>query len=49
MSHRKLYLGPVTDNRRWDKFAARPDDVYVVTPPAPGWNMGTQADRINSR
>lgn len=36
MSDRKLYLGPLTDNRRWDKFVARPDDVYVVTPPKCG-------------
>ncbi|MGC1495964.1 MAG: sulfotransferase domain-containing protein [Sulfitobacter sp.] len=36
MSDRKLYLGPLTDNRRWDKYVARPDDVYVVTPPKCG-------------
>ncbi|AXI46551.1 hypothetical protein C1J03_11300 [Sulfitobacter sp. SK012] len=33
---RKLYLGPLTDNRRWDKFSARADDIYVVTPPKCG-------------
>lgn len=36
MTHRKLYLGPLTDNRRWDKVAIRPDDVIVVTPPKSG-------------
>lgn len=36
MSDRKLYLGPLTDNRRWDLYVARPDDVYVVTPPKCG-------------
>ena len=36
MSQRKLYLGPLTDNRRWDKVTIRPDDVIVVTPPKCG-------------
>lgn len=33
---RKLYLGPLTDNRRWDMVRIRPDDVIVVTPPKSG-------------
>ena len=36
MAPRKLYLGPLTDNRRWDSVAIRPDDVFVVTPPKCG-------------
>lgn len=36
MPHRKLYLGPLTDNRRWDMVDIRPDDVLVVTPPKCG-------------
>jgi aryl sulfotransferase len=36
MTNRKLYLGPITDNRRWDQFVARADDVYVVTPAKSG-------------
>ncbi len=36
MSNRKLYLGPITDNRRWDRVKIRPDDVMVVTPPKCG-------------
>ncbi|SFK59603.1 sulfotransferase domain-containing protein [Shimia haliotis] len=36
MKTRKLYLGPLTDNRRWDMVAIRPDDVFVVTPPKSG-------------
>ena len=36
MRQRKLYLGPLTDNRRWDKVRIRPDDVFVVTPPRLG-------------
>lgn len=36
MNDRKLYLGPLTDNRRWDKVDIRPDDVIVVTPPKCG-------------
>ena len=35
MTQRKLYLGPLTDNRRWDRLAIRPDDVIVVTPAGP--------------
>ncbi|MEL6681916.1 MAG: sulfotransferase domain-containing protein [Pseudomonadota bacterium] len=36
MQDRKLYLGPLTDNRRWDQIQIRPDDVIVVTPPKSG-------------
>ena len=36
MTDRKLYLGALTDNRRWDKVNIRPDDVFVVTPPKCG-------------
>jgi len=36
MTDRKLYLGPLTDNRRWDMIDIRPDDVFVVTPPKCG-------------
>ena len=36
MKNRKLYLGPLTDNRRWDWVDIRPDDVIVVTPPKCG-------------
>lgn len=36
MTVRKLYLGPLTDNRRWDMVKLRPDDVIVVTPPKSG-------------
>ncbi len=36
MTGRKLYLGPLTDNRRWDMVNIRPDDVLVVTPPKCG-------------
>lgn len=36
MTHRKFYLGPLTDNRRWDMVSIRPDDVIVVTPPKSG-------------
>ncbi|MDJ0822433.1 MAG: sulfotransferase domain-containing protein [Paracoccaceae bacterium] len=36
MTQRKLYLGPLTDNRRWDMVTIRPDDVFVVTPPKCG-------------
>lgn len=36
MRNRKLYLGPLTDNRRWDMVKIRPDDVFVVTPPKCG-------------
>ena len=33
---RKLYLGPLTDNRRWDHINLRDGDVVVVTPPKCG-------------
>ncbi|MEO9826222.1 MAG: sulfotransferase domain-containing protein [Paracoccaceae bacterium] len=36
MPERKLYLGPLTDSRRWDMVTIRPDDVFVVTPPKSG-------------
>jgi aryl sulfotransferase len=36
MTDRKLYLGPLTDNRRWDMVDIRPDNVFVVTPPKCG-------------
>lgn len=36
MQDRKLYLGPLTDSRRWDRVRIRPDDVIVVTPPKAG-------------
>ncbi|MEM6758134.1 MAG: sulfotransferase domain-containing protein [Pseudomonadota bacterium] len=36
MTQRKLYLGPLTDNRRWDHVTVRADDVIVVTPPKCG-------------
>lgn len=36
MTDRKLYLGPLTDSRRWDMLNIRPDDVFVVTPPKCG-------------
>ena len=36
MTQRKLYLGPLTDSRRWDMVDIRPDDVIVVTPPKCG-------------
>ncbi|QBF29736.1 sulfotransferase domain-containing protein [Thalassococcus sp. S3] len=36
LTGRKLYLGPLTDNRRWDMVHIRPDDVFVVTPPKSG-------------
>ena len=36
MADRKLYLGPLTDNRRWDQVEIRPDDVIVATPPKSG-------------
>ncbi|WP_300031001.1 sulfotransferase domain-containing protein [uncultured Roseobacter sp.] len=36
MTGRRLYLGPLTDNRRWDAVDIRPDDVIVVTPPKCG-------------
>lgn len=36
MTPRKLYLGPLTDSRRWDHISLRPDDVIVATPPKNG-------------
>lgn len=36
MNGRKLYLGPLTDSRRWDMVQIRSDDVIVVTPPKCG-------------
>lgn len=36
MAPPKLYLGPLTDSRRWDRVPMRPDDVVVVTPPKSG-------------
>jgi aryl sulfotransferase len=36
MTTRKIYLGPLTDNRRWDMVTIRPDDVFVVSPPKCG-------------
>lgn len=36
MTNRRLYLGPLTDNRRWDRIRLRSDDVLVVTPPKCG-------------
>ena len=36
MTSRKLYLGPLTDNRRWDMVNIRPNDVIVATPPKCG-------------
>ncbi|MDX8346544.1 sulfotransferase domain-containing protein [Cognatiyoonia sp. IB215446] len=36
MTDRKLYLGPLTDNRRWDMVNIRPDDVIVASPPKCG-------------
>lgn len=36
MTRRKLYLGPLTDNRRWEHIRLRHSDVIVVTPPKCG-------------
>lgn len=36
MTERQLYIGPLTDNRRWDRVAIRPDDVIVATPARSG-------------
>ncbi len=32
----RRYIGVVADNRRWDKLAPRPGDVFVCTPPKSG-------------
>jgi aryl sulfotransferase len=36
MAERKLYLGLVTDSRRWDHIRLRSDDIIVATPPKSG-------------
>ncbi|WP_172839545.1 sulfotransferase domain-containing protein [Sulfitobacter alexandrii] len=36
MTGRQLYLGPLTDNRRWDMVRLRGDDVIVASPPKCG-------------
>ena len=36
MTQRRTYLGPLTDNTRWDAIPLRPGDVLVVTPPKCG-------------
>ena len=36
MIERKLYLGALSDSRRWDMVKLRPDDSIVVTPPKSG-------------
>ncbi|MEM6478025.1 MAG: sulfotransferase domain-containing protein [Pseudomonadota bacterium] len=36
MARRQLYLGPLTDNRRWGHVALRRGDSIVVTPPKSG-------------
>ena len=36
MTDRKLYLGPLTDSRRWNRINIRADDVIVATPPKCG-------------
>ena len=36
MTARQLYLGPLTDNRRWDRIELRTDDIIVATPPKCG-------------
>lgn len=33
---RQLYLGPLTDSRRWDRIDLREDDIIIVTPPKSG-------------
>ncbi|MEL6608414.1 MAG: sulfotransferase domain-containing protein [Pseudomonadota bacterium] len=39
MAERKVYLGPLTDSRRWDHLSLRPDDVIVATPPKSGTTL----------
>ena len=36
MTDKKVYLGPLTDSRRWDRVNIRSDDVIVATPPKCG-------------
>ncbi len=31
-----IYLGPITDTRRWAPFKHRPDDIFICTPPKCG-------------
>lgn len=31
-----VYLGPITDTRRWAPFEHRPDDIFICTPPKCG-------------
>jgi aryl sulfotransferase len=33
---RREYVSAVSDNRRWEAFAHRPDDIFVCTPPKCG-------------
>ncbi|WP_171021591.1 hypothetical protein [Parasedimentitalea maritima] len=47
MTNRKLYLGPLTDNRRWDKVDIRADDVFVVIP-SEMWNHLDANHRVSA-
>lgn len=42
------YLGRLTDTSRWDSFSARPDDVFICTPPKCGttWTQAICANLI---